>query len=134
MTPTISSLADTASAFYRGRAPITAFADNPAMSDEAWRERLRAGLAASGKSMRAVSLATGNGQGYVSSILTEGKDPTIENLMAVCDAIPVSLAYVLYGFDITPEDADLLAAMKESPETRDAVLTLLRSRAKPMQP
>lgn len=130
MTPNLSSLADTASGFYRGRAQVTAFADNCGMSDEAWRERLRAGLAASGKSMRSVSLATGNGPGYVSSILTEGKDPTIENLIAVCDAIPISLAFVLYGFDITPEDADLLAAMKESPETRDAVLTLLRSRAK----
>lgn len=97
------------------------------MADQAWRERLGDALKVSGKSKRAVSLSSGNGPGYVHSILVEGKDPTIENLMAVCQAIPVSLAYVLYGFDITPEDADLLAAMKESEATRAAVLTLLRS-------
>lgn len=103
------------------------------MENTAWRIRLEAAIEAAGKSKRAVSIASKLGPGYVHSILREGKDPTIEKLMAVCDAIPVSLAHVLYGFDITPEDADLLAAMKESQETRSAVLTLIRSRVHPLQ-
>lgn len=98
------------------------------MADDAWRERLQKAVTESGKSKRSISLASGNGQGYLHSILAEDKDPTIENLMSVCDAIPVSLAYILYGFEITPEDTDLLAALKESPETRDAVLTLIRAK------
>lgn len=76
--------------------------------------------------MRAVSLAAGCGPGYVHSILSEGKDPTVEKLMAVCEVIPVSFAHIIYGFEITQEDADLLAAMKRAPEAREAVLTLLR--------
>ena len=96
------------------------------MDMNAWRSRLEAAIESSGKSKRAISLASGAGPGYVHSILKEGKVPTIENLMSICEAIPVSLAYILYGFDITHEDAELLAALKESPETRAAMLTLIR--------
>lgn len=127
MTAIVSSIEDSASAFYRGRAFASSFADNVRMMDDKWKERLGAAIKGSGKSMREISLAAGRGPGYISSILSENKDPTIEHLMAVCDAVPVSLAHILYGFEITPEDADLLAAMKRSPETRQAVLTLIRT-------
>lgn len=106
---------------------MSSFADNARMADDKWKDRLSAAIKDSGKSMREVSLAAGRGPGYISGIFSDNKDPTIEHLMAVCDAVPVSLAHVLYGFDITPEDADLLAAMKRSPETREAVLTLIRT-------
>ncbi|MEH7827644.1 hypothetical protein [Gemmobacter denitrificans] len=96
------------------------------MENTDWRSRLEAAIKSSGNSMRAVSIASGNGPGYIHGILKEGKDPTIEKLMAVCEAVPVSLAHVIYGFEITQEDADLLGAMKRAPEAREAVLTLLR--------
>lgn len=105
---------------------MSALADVPSMANDEWRERLKTAIEDSGKSARALSLASGNGEGYVHSVL-KGKDPTIERLMAVCDAIPVSATYVLYGVDVTPEDAELLRTMKESPEARAAVLTLLRA-------
>lgn len=99
------------------------------MTNDAWRGRLKQALDASGKSGRSVSIAAGAGAGYVHSILVEGKDPTIERLMAVCQQIPVSLPWVLYGVEVTPEDLELLSTMKESPEARDAVITLLRARS-----
>lgn len=79
-------------------------------------------------SKRAVSLAANAGAGYIHSILTEGKDPTVEKLMAVCAVIRVSPTFILYGVDVNQEDAELLAAMREDPATRDAVLSLLRHR------
>lgn len=96
------------------------------MENDAWRERLGAALKASGKSNRKVSLDAGFGPGYIHSIMAEGKDPTIEKLMTICEQIPVSVPYILYGVDVTPEDLDLLTIMKQSPEKRDAVLTLLQ--------
>lgn len=99
------------------------------MENTGWRGRLAAHLSDAKLSKRKVSLDSGNGPGYVHSILSEGKDPTIENLMAVCSAAGVSLSYILYGFDLTPEDEAIIAAMHESPEKRDAVLTLLRKSA-----
>ena len=125
MTHTISSLADTASVFYKGRAGVSSIADNLRMADDAWRTLLA--QAVEGKSLRAISLKANCGAGYLHSILKEGKDPTIERLIAICEQVPVSIAYILYGVDVTPEDAQILEAMKRDRKTRDAVLTLLRA-------
>lgn len=95
------------------------------MGTDTWRERLEAALKEKKLSKRAASLRAGKGDGYVHSILAEGKDPTIDNLKDVCDAVGVSMAFILHGFDMTPEDERILAAMHEGVERRDAVLTLL---------
>lgn len=97
-----------------------------AMKNAPWRERLQEAVDKHDMSKRAISLAAKAGAGYVHSILSEGKDPTVEKLMAVCDVIGVSPTYILYGVDVSAEDAELLAAMRADPSTRDAVLSLLR--------
>ncbi len=97
------------------------------MSSSDWRDRLAEAIRESGKSKRAISLASGNGPGYVHSILSEGKDPTIGKLIAVCEAIPVSVTYVLHGHDITPEDEKLLEHLRNHPSKRDAIQKLLSS-------
>lgn len=94
-----------------------------------WRTRLEAALKERGLSKRAVSLESGNGPGYVHSILTEGKEPTVEKLSSVCRAAGVTLPYILYGYDISREDEAIIEALHESPEKRDAVLTLLGRRS-----
>jgi len=96
------------------------------MQNELWRERLSQALKDRGLSMRDVSLRAGLAAGYVASLLgKEQKDPTISNLAAVCDAVGVSLPFVLYGYEITPEDQEIVAAMHENPVKRDAVITLI---------
>ena len=60
-------------------------------TDDAWRQRLSDALDESGKSKRAVSLAIGASPGYLHGILTEGKDPTIGMLAAICEQLGVSL-------------------------------------------
>jgi hypothetical protein len=99
------------------------------MIDDAWKLRLSQAIKDAGKSPRSVSLATGNGPGYVHSILKEGKKPTVENLIAVCDVIPVSLVWVLYGTDVAPDDLEIIRALRGDPATRQAILALIRPRS-----
>ena len=95
------------------------------MYDDEWRERLERAIAASGKSKRAVSLDSGNGPGYVHSILTEGKDPTVQKLIAVCSAADASAAFIIHGINVTRKESDLLRLIQTNPEKMDAILSLL---------
>lgn len=101
--------------------------DKRPVMDATWRDRLSDAIAASGKSRRAVSLGAGLAASYVHGVLVEGKEPTIGNLAAICDAVPVSLAYVLYGHQISDEDLSIISAMQENPDLRDAILSILRA-------
>lgn len=97
------------------------------MADIMWRQRLRTALDDSGKSKRAVSLGINAGPGYVHSILNEGKDPTVNKLLALCEELGVSASWVLYGLEVRPEDQEVLRALQQSPEVRQNILALLHA-------
>ncbi|TIM14486.1 MAG: helix-turn-helix transcriptional regulator [Mesorhizobium sp.] len=98
------------------------------MTDD-WRERLATALKESGKSKREVSLAANMGPGYVHSLLAEGKDPTVQNLIKVCDQIGVSLSFILYGYELTAENEEILRLLKAASKTeREGFLQILRGR------
>lgn len=101
------------------------------MIEDGWKTRLEEALEKSGRSKRSVSLAAGLGPGYVHSILKEGKDPTIENLIAVANALEVSLSYLLYGYDVSKETEEILSLLEKRPQQRAAILQLLRGQATP---
>lgn len=104
-------------------------ADISGMIDEAWRDRLAAALKASGKSKRGVSLAAGMAPGYVHSLLKEGKDPTIQNLIKVCEQLGASLSFILYGYELTAENEEILRLLKvATPNEREGFLQILRER------
>ncbi|MET3589885.1 transcriptional regulator with XRE-family HTH domain [Bartonella silvatica] len=97
------------------------------MDIDGWRQRLKTALEKSGRSKRSVSLAAGKGAGYLHSILSEGKEPTIESLARICHEIDISMNYILYGQGASPEDKEFIDLIsKLSPEERQAILTLLR--------
>lgn len=105
------------------------------MTIEGWKDRLAAAIAESGRSERDISLSARPprkpqlGPGYVHSILKEGKDPTIGNLQAICDALGVSIYRILGGFDMTPETERLLRLLVAAEEDdRRSVLQLLGAR------
>lgn len=128
MPANLSSIADMSSILYQRRARISEIADIPGMSKDNWKSRLIKGIEAQGKSQREVSLAAGRGPGYVNSLLKEGKDPTIENLILVCRAANLSLAYVLFGFEISRETEDIVRALEStSPERRNGLLQFLQN-------
>ena len=97
--------------------------------DATWRDRLLALIKCQDKSKRSVSLAIGASPGYVHSILAEGKDPSIDNLLAISNHLGVSAAYLIYGYDVTPEVEEILHLLQERPESRSAILQLLRDRS-----
>ena len=127
MRQTISSFEDRSSDDYRGRAPIRGFCENIPDMDDSFRERLSGAIERAGKSARRVSLDAGLGPGYVHSIIKERKDPTIDKLIAICDAIPISLMYVVYGVDASPHDIEILRALRDHPAARDGILAILRA-------
>lgn len=97
------------------------------MSDETWRDRLGAALTEKGLSMRKVSLDSDLGAGYVFSILKEGKEPTIENLVRVCDVVGVPLGRIIFGDGASAERDELLALFsRANPMTRRGILEVLR--------
>jgi transcriptional regulator with XRE-family HTH domain len=95
------------------------------MSNPDWKERLKAAIENSGKSMREISLSSGHGPGYLHSVFTEGKDPKITTLMKVCDAAGVSLLFILHGMEVAQEDEELLKELYLHPAKREAIRKLL---------
>lgn len=93
---------------------------------EGWKTRLAEAIEANGKTKRGVSLAAGMAPGYVHSILKEGKDPTIDNLIKVCGAAGVSLSFVLNGFQMSPETEEIMKLLEASKTKRQGLLQLLR--------
>lgn len=129
--PSTSSIADMSSILYEGRASVSEIADILAMA-KTWKDRLAKLITDQGKSQRGVSLAAGMGAGYLHSIFKEGKEPTIDHLMRICEAAEVSIYQVLTGFEITPEDEEFLRLLVEADASvRDAVLLILRRDARP---
>jgi hypothetical protein len=126
----ISSLADTSSILYEGRAELFVLEDIVAMTENTWRERLQDAIDKSGRSARSVSIKAKRGPGYVHSILKEGKDPTIESLIAICAELQISLTWVIYGFEMTPATEQLLSLIEQNPDDRAAVLQLLQKHEK----
>lgn len=100
------------------------------MENHEWRARLELAIKRSGKSKRSISLASGNGPGYVHSITTEGKDPKIGNLVSVCNALDVDVLYILHGIEATPAQVRLLKIIQDHPDQTDAILSLLEQRVK----
>ena len=101
------------------------------MQDQEWRARLEDAVQESGRSMRDISLAAKKGPGYVFSILREGKDPTIDNLLAICGALNVSLTKILFGVRMSAETQEILSLIEDNPSARDGILQILRDRGKP---
>lgn len=123
----LSSLEDMSSVHYKGRALVSEIADIARMKQESWRSRLAAAIEASGKSRRSISLAAGMAPGYLHSILVEGKDPTISNLLKVCEETGVSMSYILYGYEISGEVEEILDLLQSSsPRAREGLLQILR--------
>jgi len=127
MTPTISSKADKSSILYEGRAILSHLEDIAAMQQQTWRERLEDAIKSKGRSKRDVSIASGKGPGYVHSILKEGKDPTIDNLIAICGALNVSVYQILFGVEISPETEEILSLVEANPGARSGILQILRA-------
>jgi len=126
MPSILSSKADKSSVLYEGRARVSEISDIPGMN-ESWQKRLARGIKANRLSQRRVSLDAGMGPGYVNSLIKEGKDPTVEHLIAVCRAAELSLSWVLFGVEISAETEQLMELLENAPKSkRESLLNLLK--------
>ena len=129
MSQLISDIADTSSDLFKGRAFISAFADSEKMEDTFdiadVRKRLKVALKSKGLSMRRVSEDAKLNPGYVHSILSSDREPTIGNLAKICKVADLSLSYVMYGFEMSPETERLISLLEKNPEKRASMLALL---------
>ena len=130
-----STIVDNASVHNRGRAKNSSIADTQCMTNEwKWRQRLENEIEKSGRSLREISLSAGFSAGYLHSILTEGKDPSISRLMAICSALDLSTAYILHGINLSSADETLLEDINSNPDALGAVravLTAVKGKEKP---
>jgi transcriptional regulator with XRE-family HTH domain len=98
---------------------------------ETWRDRIETLLADRNLSMRSVSMRAGLGENYLVGIMREGKDPSIERIIKVADALNVSLAWLLYGMEIGPEEEKLLRLFARLPEKQRRAILDLADDSKP---
>lgn len=103
-----------------------------AYDSEKMRDRLRDVLReqkAQGVSQREVAKRAGLGHGYLTSVLTEGKEPSVAHLASVCDALNISLGWLLFGYQMSPETERLILLIERNPTRRDGILALLDDEA-----
>jgi len=100
---------------------MTAAYNNTAMI-----QRLKETLTKKGISMRAASLGAGMGEAYLANVITNGRDPQVTSLIAMCEYLDISLSWLLYGFDIPPQAEEIFQLLGENPDRTEAVLSLLR--------
>jgi transcriptional regulator with XRE-family HTH domain len=104
-----------------------------AMPDEGdeWRGRLRAAIAASGKSRREIAKEAGLSHGYLTSLLNEGKAPTISNFMALAKVFGKSVGELAEGFPVSKETQRWIKVWDALPKReRDRLLELGEALAK----
>lgn len=106
--------------------------DIPPMDGDEWKDRLKAAIKKSGRSMRDVSIAAGYSHGYISGLYTEEKTPSAAKLIKICDELGVSPFQILYGFELTSDAAELLRLYSTmSDEDKVMVLRLMKKTAGP---
>lgn len=125
----ISIILDTSIFQNKGRAHISNLMDNRSMNGtydtNAMRKRLLLLLEQSGLSMREASKRGDTTPGYLHSVLKDGAEPTVQKLAKICEANGFSLAFVLFGFEISPETERLMTLMEQDTRARDGILALL---------
>lgn len=77
-----------------------------------WLDRFREALEADQRSMREVSLKAGLGPNFVQQMLTNGKEPGIEKMIRLLNALGTGATlYVISGIEFSREDEGLLSAV-----------------------
>lgn len=95
-------------------------------ADTGWRDRLSAAIEESDMSKAQITERAGLGRAFFHGIYKEGKEPSLANLLRVCNAMSADPAWVIFGYEITPQTQELLKLLSEKPDQLDAVLTILR--------
>ncbi|MGV1752822.1 hypothetical protein [Agrobacterium sp. CG674] len=76
---------------------------------QGWYERLIEAIKSDGRSVRAISLEAKCGPNYVQQMMTDGKRPTVDKLMAILEVLGEARTFeVLTGEKIDDEDIEFI--------------------------
>ncbi|MEP1637298.1 hypothetical protein [Ascidiaceihabitans sp.] len=75
--------------------------------------------------MRPASINAGLGGGYLSSVISDGVEPSVEKLARICNANGLSFPYVVLGLKMTTDQQRLLTLIGENPDRAEHIASLL---------
>jgi transcriptional regulator with XRE-family HTH domain len=115
---------------------MAAMADSAGMmANENWRKHLADAVKADGRSMRKISLEAELNPGYVHSIIQDGKDASVENLMKIARVLGEPATTLLDGADMTEAKKRLLRiADNLSPDQLRLIETMAAALLAPASP
>ncbi len=90
------------------------------------RQRLDDEIKKQHRSRSDVARSAGFPVGYLTNVLTREQVPTVDRLHQICEALGVSMSYIMYGVDIPAEADEVFDLMRNDPEKFRALLTLLK--------
>ncbi|MXU66777.1 helix-turn-helix domain-containing protein [Oceanomicrobium pacificus] len=96
---------------------------------EAWRTRLASAIHLKGVKVTHLSTDLGLHRDYISNVLSGKAKPSMDRVRAICDALDVSLAYVLDGAQSdSVTNADLEVEARIQTDALNSLQDLLRSK------
>ena len=96
------------------------------MPEKTWRQRFDKAVKRDGRSLRAISKASGLAETALWEMLNTEKEPGIGKLLAICEELKVSTSYILEGIERSPETERLMKAFaRMSKDQQEAFLDFL---------
>ena len=105
------------------------YASDGDMRDD-WKKRLLDAIDSDGRSGRSISAKLKLGPNTISELRNTEKTPSFDKVLKLIDEIGASRSYIILGYDIGPEEEELLSVLAElGPGALSAALELVRARA-----
>lgn len=101
-----------------------------AFMNEDWKARLLSAIDASGRSDREVSKAAKLGVNAVNELRTTGKQPSVERVLRIAEAVGVSRSFLFLGREASMEEEEYLRLLANAtPDERKSVAILLQRKS-----
>lgn len=95
-----------------------------------WRDRLLQCIEEDGRSGRKIGRLAGVGGNYVRQMVTEGKQPSFDIVVRLCEVLDVSITYVVTGAKMSRYEEEVLAILtKMDDRQRQALRAFLETLA-----
>jgi len=104
--------------------------DSDDLMRDDWKKRLLDAIDRDGRSGRSISAKLKLGPNAISELRNTDKTPSFDKVLKLIDEIGASRSYVILGYEIGPQEEELLSVLAElGPGALSAALELVRRRA-----
>ena len=93
---------------------------------EKMRARLDGEIKRQRRSMTEVSLAAGLSKSYVRNIISRDQVPTVDKLHSICEALGISIPWLLYGINLPADSSAIFDLLENDPKKFYALLELAK--------